>query len=63
MIDSIYRKDENYYPKVFWESYNFNDYVEIYSDEEYSDDSDNKIQISKIKCIDLYLEKDKLTDQ
>ena len=63
MIDSIYRKDENYYPKVFWESYNFNDYVKIYSDEEYSDDSDNKIQISKIKCIDLYLEKDKLTDQ
>ena len=63
MIDSVYRKDENCYPKVSLESYNFNDYVEICSDEEYSDDSDDKIQISKIKCIDLYLEKDKLTNQ
>ena len=36
-------------------NYNFNDSVEIYSDEEYSDDSDERIQMSKIKCIDLYL--------
>ena len=52
LIDSVYRKDENYYPKVFLEKYNlitteekmsiFNDNVKIYSndsDEEYSDDS------------------------
>ena len=57
LIDSIYAKNENYYPKVFLENYNFNDYIEIYSDEEYSDDSDEKIQINKNKCIDLYLEK------
>ena len=57
MIDSIYRKDEDYYPKVFVESYNFNDYVEIYSNEEYSVNSDEKIQINEIKCIYFYLEK------
>ena len=57
LIDSVYRKDETYYPKVFLENYNFNDYIEIYSDEEYSDNSDEKIQINKIKCIYLYLEK------
>ena len=57
MIDSIYRKDEDYYPKVFVESYNFNDYVEIYSNEKYSVNSDEKIQINEIKCIYFYLEK------
>ena len=57
MIDLIFRKDENYYPKVFLENYDFNDYVEIYLDEEYCDDSDEKIQMNKIKYIDLHLEK------
>ena len=65
MIDSIYKKDGNYYPKVFLEIYNFNDDIEIYADEENSDDSDdsdkkiemNKILMKKIKCIDLNLEK------
>ena len=48
MIDSVYRKDEKYYPKVFLEKYNFNDTIEVYSDnsynidtyQDYSDDSD-----------------------
>ena len=57
MIDSVYRKDENYCPKVFLEKHNFNDDIE-YSDEEYSDEKIqmNKIQLKKIKCIDAYLE-------
>ena len=41
-----YRKDKkNYYPQAFLEKPNFNDDIEIYSDEKYSDDSDEKIQI------------------
>ena len=38
LIDSIYRKDENLYPKVFLEKYYFIENIEIYcsnSDEEY----------------------------
>ena len=49
MIDSIYRKDENYYPKVFLEKCYFIEDIEIYcsnSDEEYSDE----------ECINLFLE-------
>ena len=51
LIDSIYRKDEKLYN---------NDYIEIYFDVEYSDDTDdpNK-QVRKVKCIDLYLRKQK----
>ena len=62
MIDSVYRKDENYYPKVFLEKYKlftieekmpiFNDNVEIYSndsDEECSDDSDEENFDRKIR--------------
>ena len=30
LIDSIYRKDENYYPKVFLEIYYFIEDIEIY---------------------------------
>ena len=44
LVDSIYRDDENYYPKVFLEKYYFIDNIEIYcsnSDEE---------------CINLFLE-------
>ena len=78
MIDLVY-KDENYYPKAFFEKYNFNGKIEIHchdsynvdSDEEYSDDSDDydeknpmkKIQMEKIKCINLSLKKNKLLDQ
>ena len=61
LIDSVYRKDKNYYPQVILEKHNFiviekkmsniNDNIDIYSDEEvysynvysdeeYSDDSD-----------------------
>ena len=57
LIDAVYRRDENFYLKVFLENYNFNGYIEFYSNEEYSDGSDENIQINKIKCIDLYLEK------
>ena len=55
---------------MFLEKYNFNEDKEIYSDysynvdsdEEYSDDSDEKgpmkkIQMKKIKCINVFLEK------
>ena len=28
LIDSVYRKDENYYPKVFLEKSNFSDNIE-----------------------------------
>ena len=39
---------------MFLEKYNFNDYIEVYSDEEYFDDPDEKIKI--IKCTYLYLQ-------
>ena len=49
LIDSIYRKDEKLYN---------NDYIEIYFDVEYSDDSDDSNEkIRKAKCINLYLKK------
>ena len=83
LIDSVYRKDKNYYPKLLLEKYNsiiietkmsnFDNDIEIYSDEsynvdsdrEYSDDtgdsdkenSNGKIQIKEIECINLLLEK------
>ena len=41
LIDSIYRKDENCYPKLFLEKYYFIEDIEIYcsnSDEEYDDE-------------------------
>ena len=46
LIDSVYRKDENYYPKVFLEK------KIIYSDESNDfNDSNEKTQTKKIKCI------------
>ena len=52
MIDSVYRKDKNYYPQVFLEKYNFvviekkmsnlNDDIEIYSDDCYNGVSDEE---------------------
>ena len=50
MIDSVYRKVENYYLKVFLEKYNFNESIEIYSNYSYYVDSDDE------KHIDLFLE-------
>ena len=41
MIDSVYRKDQNYYSKVFLEKYYFIEDMKIYcsnSDEEYHDE-------------------------
>ena len=56
LIDSVYRKDENYYPKVFLEK------IVIHSDDPNdSNDSNKKIPTKKIKCIKLYL-KNKRTD-
>ena len=49
LIDSIYRKYENYYPKVFLEKYYFIEDIEIFcsnSDEEYYDE----------ECMNLFLE-------
>ena len=49
LIDSIYRKDENYYPKVFLEKYCFTENIENLcsnSEEEYYDE----------ECINLILE-------
>ena len=47
---------------MFSEKYNFNDNKEIYSDNSYNADSDEensdqKIQMKKIECINLFLEK------
>ena len=63
MIVSVYRKDENYYPKVLLEKHNFND--------SYNADSDiliifmkklqqrklqrRKLEWTNIKCLDLFL--------
>ena len=52
LIDSIYRKDENYYPKVFSEKYYFIEDIEIYysnSDEEYHDEEWIKLFLETLK--------------
>ena len=52
LIDSVYRKDKNYYSQVFLGKYND-------SDDSYNDDSDKKILMilmKKIKCINLFEE-------
>ena len=49
LLDSVYGKDENFYPKVFLEIYYFIEDIEIYysdSDEEYYNED----------CINLLLE-------
>ena len=51
LIDLVYRKDENYHPKVFLKKYNSNDSYNVDSNEEHSDDSDDsyeKIPMKKI---------------
>ena len=48
MFDSVYRKIENYYPKVFLEKYCFTEDMKVFcinSDEEYYDE----------ECINLFL--------
>ena len=49
LIDSVYRKDENYYPKVFLEKHNLIKILEIHSNYSYYIDSDDE------KCKDLFL--------
>ena len=69
LIDSVYRADENYYPKFYLEKCNSNDSLNVESDEEYFDDFDDsyekitmkkvpseKTQMKKIKSINLFLE-------
>ena len=49
LIDSIGRKDENCYPEVLWEKYNFIEDIDIYSsnsDQEHYDE----------ECINLFLD-------
>ena len=48
LIDSVYRKDENYYPKVFLKNI-------IHSDDSNENISTKEIRMKKIKCINLYL--------
>ena len=53
MFDSVYRKIENYYPKVFLEKYCFTEDIKVFcinSDEEYYDE----------ECINLFLKALKL---
>ena len=47
-------KNENCYPKPFLEKYNFNIYIEIYSNNSYYADSDEKYHDGKF--MDLFLE-------
>ena len=62
MIDSIYKKDKNYYPEVLLEKL-IDVYIrKIYFDDSYNVDSDEensdgKIRTKKIKWKNLFLEK------
>ena len=42
LIGSVYKKNKNYYPKVFWEKYSSNKDIEIYSSNSYYVDSDKE---------------------
>ena len=58
-IDSVYIKNKNYYLQVFLEKYKYvsrETDVEIYSDEE---NSNEKIQMKKIKYINSLFQKNK----
>ena len=48
LIDLVYRKDENYYPKVFLKNI-------IHSDDSNENISTKEIPMKKITCIKLYL--------
>ena len=54
LIDSVYKKNENYYTKVFSEKYDFNKDIEIYSHNSYYVDSREEYYDKKF--IDLFLE-------
>ena len=54
MVDSVYKKNENYYPRVFLEKYDFNKDVDIYSDNSYYVDSDEEYYHEKWR--DFFLE-------
>ena len=57
-VESVYRKDGNYYPKAFLEK-NI-----IHSDDcNDSNDSNEKIPTKKIKCINLYLKNKQIDHQ
>ena len=56
LIDSVYRKDKNYYLKVFLEKYNSNDSYNVhsdYSDGSYEKSPMKKIRMKKMKFIDF----------
>ena len=58
-VDSVYIKNKNYYLQVFLEKYKYvsrETDVEIYSDEE---NSNEKIQMKKIKYINSLFQKNK----
>ena len=47
LLNLVNRKDENYYPKVFLEKYNFNKDIEIYSNNFYLVNSDEEYHDEK----------------
>ena len=60
LIDSVYIKDKNYYPQVFLGKYKHvirkkRSYFITYDIKSYFDDSDEKTEMKKIKCISLLL--------
>ena len=60
MIDSVYRKDKNYYSKVFLEKCNIKNKIKKYFDDSYNVDSgnsDEKITTKKIQTKKIRMEK------
>ena len=60
LTDSVYRKDENYYFKVFLEKCNIKNKIKIYFDDSYNVDSgnsDEKITTKKIQTKEIWMEK------
>ena len=61
-IDSVYIKNKNYYLQVFLEKYEYvsrETDVEIYSDDSDEENSNEKIQMKKIKYINSLFQKNK----
>ena len=61
-IDSVYIKNKNYYLQVFLEKYKYvsrETDVEIYSDDSDEENSNEKIQMKKIKYINSLFQKNK----
>ena len=59
---SVYKKDENYYSKVFLEKYNFNDSYNVWWFCWFWTPM-KKIQMMKIRFISLFFKKDNQPDQ